>query len=73
MEAESMTEETLSDKRIYTFNGNLDETPKYCYPEEDVKELIRKLNKIARNNGQLNGFNFVHIKDINKLAGEKLI
>jgi len=69
MTTKIIQEETLSDKITETDYPNPIEFIKLEY----VKDFIKKLNKIARNNGQLNGLNFVHIKDINKLAGEKLI
>jgi len=39
---------------------------------KDVKEFIRLLNKLAEENGRQWGVNSVHIKEINKLAGDKL-
>ncbi len=32
----------LNKKRTYAFNGNLGDITEYCYPEEDIKEFIRR-------------------------------
>ena len=60
-----MSEFKLSDKAKSIGGINV-------YVEREVKEFIRLLNKLAEENGRQWGVNSVHIKEINKLAGDKL-
>lgn len=63
-----MTEQTLSDKKVYADWGVGEENA--CYEHEDVKEAVRKLK---------DGYDYDDIEDkvildkIDKIFGEKLI
>ena len=56
----------LSEKRTYSFNGNLGKDIKYCYEESDIKEFIKKLKKELECEDTI-------LRIIDKLVGDKLI
>jgi hypothetical protein len=68
----SRKEETLSDKRLYTFEGINAIPNEYCYPESDVQDFIKKLKE-----GLFGGVKPMEdnqaIDFIDKLAGKSLI
>jgi len=55
---------SLSNKRIYDFNGNLENLTKYCYEEKDVKKAVKEL-KLRCGSGTC--------RIIDEIFGEKLI
>lgn len=78
---DKMEEFNLSNKRTYSFNGNLEDETEYCYPEKDVKEFIHRLKEEVRDWDLKDNLHTVlrvnlegeMLDKIDKLAGDKLI
>ena len=65
-----MTGFNLSEKRI---DGSWADTGEHFYSEEDIKEFIKRLKeRIINQIPRLEGDGWI-IREINKLAGDKLI
>ena len=69
--AQDFKEQTLSEKGVYDFNGDLKKETDYCYLHEDVKDFIKKLKESLPTSEKAVVIDFAKV--IDKLAGDKLI